>query len=411
MPVVSQLMASRLRLARLLGTTVQRAGVAMFERMQQRLDPVLVSPEQAPVREVVQTGDEIDVTRLPAPVYHAMDPGPYITAGFLTTYDPATGIVNSAMHRGWLRGPRDIGVYMVPSTDNARIFAAHERAGQDMPAAFWIGHHPLAELGCQARVASSESHFATAGGVLGEPLRVVPSLTLGENFLVPADAEIVIEGYIRAGERAAEGPFGEYTRYDGPQRWNPSMHVTAVTRRKDALWDELAVGHTHWMGSLGKEGATFHHVKRAVNVLDNVHIPMSGGGAHHVYLQLRNNRVKGVSKSALLAALSADFSIKHAFVFDDDIDIFDDREVMLALATRFQGDEDLVVVRGINGPALDPSGPDSGGCKVGFDCTKPVEDANFPPRSRVPSDVAAATVLHDWIPQDALARVPVEPWG
>ena len=86
-----------------------------------------------------------------------------------------------------------------------------------MPAAYWVGHHPLVLLGAATHVGPDESHFETAGGTVGAPLRLVPSETLGEDFLVPADAEIVIEGYVPKGRRHPEGPFGEYTRYVGPQ--------------------------------------------------------------------------------------------------------------------------------------------------------------------------------------------------
>jgi UbiD family decarboxylase len=410
LPVVSFLMSSRYRLAWAMDTTVERAGVACFERMQQRCEPVRVGRDDAPVKQVVETGDAIDVTRLPAPVYHSMDPGPYITSGYLTMYHPELGTANSALHRGWLRGPRDLGVLLVPSTHNALIYRTYEQLGRDTPAAYWIGHHPLVELGCEAHVPLEESHFATAGGVLGAPLRMVASETLGDDFLVPADAEIVIEGYIPAGARQAEGPFGEYTRYVGPQRWNPMLRVTAVTRRRNAMWDDLICGHTHWLGGLAKEGGIFAHVKHAVPTLLNIHLPMSGGGAFHVYLQIRNT-VKGLSKTALLSALTADFNVKHAFVFDEDVNIFDEREVLLALATRFQGDEDLVVVPGINGPPLDPSGPDAGGCKVGFDCTKPVGSAHFAPRTQVDAAALARLNLGDYISEAARAAVRTEPWG
>jgi UbiD family decarboxylase len=176
------------------------------------------------------------------------------------------------------------------------------------------------------------------------------------------------------------------------------------------MWDDLICGHTHWLGSLAKEGHTFTHVKHAVPTLLNVHLPMSGCGVHHVYLQIRNT-VNGLSKTALLAALTADFSIKHAFVFDEDVNIFDEREVLLALATRFQGDQDLVVVPGINGPTLDPSGPDSGGCKVGFDCTKPVGSTDFAPRTQVDAAALARLNLGDYISEAARAAVRTEPWG
>ena len=86
-----------------------------------------------------------------------------------------------------------------PSTHNGQIFALHERNNEEMRVAFWVGAHPLVVLGCETRVPITDSHFAAAGGMLGEPLRLVPSETLGDDFLVPADAEFVIEGIMPAG--------------------------------------------------------------------------------------------------------------------------------------------------------------------------------------------------------------------
>ena len=147
MPVVTFLMASRLRLARLLGEDVRKSGLACYERVQARIKPVVVSRQQAPVKETIEKGNEIDVRRLPAPLHHRMDPGRYITEGFFLTFNRNTGLDNSAMQRGWLAGKDEIRVWLAPSSHNAHNLREYEEAGEDMPAAYWVGHHPLVLLG------------------------------------------------------------------------------------------------------------------------------------------------------------------------------------------------------------------------------------------------------------------------
>ena len=407
-PLVTFMMSSRKRLAGLMETSIDKVGPVFCQRIQEGIKPVVVSRSKAPVKEVVETGEEVNLADFPALVHHEMDPGHYITAGFLTCYDPDTGVVNSAIHRGWIKGKDEIRVYISPPTHNFHIFSKHEARGQDMKVAFWIGHHPLAVLGCEARV--SASHYEAAGGALGEPLRLVPSETLGEDFLVPADAEVVIEGIVPHGQRRPEGPFGEYTRYSGPQRWHPYIKVTAVTRRRDPYWQDIMVGHTHWVGSLQMEGGAYDMIKRSVPGLVNVYAPMSGGGQFHLYLKIKKT-VEGQGRTALLAALNTHLLVKHAFVFDEDVDIFDEKEVLLALATRFQGDRDLMVIKDCLGPSLDPSAEEAVGTKVGFDCTKPAPPVRFPKRLQVPAEVMESVKLQDFIPRERLLQIPYEPYG
>ncbi len=296
-PVVTFLMASRLRLARAFGVDVRQAGVACAERVQARLKPVVVSRAEAPVKEVVEKGAEVDVRRLPALRHHRMDPGRYITEGLFLTFNRETRLDNSAMQRGWLVDRDEIRVFIGPSTHNADNLRGYEEAGEDMPAAYWVGHHPLVLLGAQSHIGPEESHYEAAGGTLGTPLRLVPSETLGSDFLVPADAEIVIEGYVQKGQRKPEGPFGEYTRHVGPQRWNPVLKVTAITRRRTAYWDDVMVGHTHWISSLTKEGEAFRAVRRVVPGVKAVHVPMSGCGVAHVYIQTLVILAAGVDRT------------------------------------------------------------------------------------------------------------------
>jgi 2,5-furandicarboxylate decarboxylase 1 len=410
LPLVTFLMSSRLRLARTFGADVRGAGVACYERVQKRVKPIVVPHNQAPVKQVVEKGADIDVRRFPAPLHHRMDPGRYITEGFFLSFNRDSGLDNSALQRGWLADRDEIRVFLGPSTHNAHNLRQCEENGEDMPAAYWIGHHPLALLGAATHVGPDESHYETAGGTLGAPLRLVASETLGEKFLVPADADVVIEGYMPKGERKPEGPFGEYTRHVGPQRWCPLLKVTAVTYRKNAYWDDVMVGHTHWISSLTKEGAVAELVKHSVPGVRAVHVPMSGCGVSHVYIQMRKT-VEGHGKTAAAAALSGFFDIKHAFVFDEDVDIFDEREVLLALATRFQADRGLIVLPGMNGSPLDPSAPERNlTAKAGFDCTKPLGKP-FAERLAISDEVLSRIDPVKIIGEQRWKQIPVEPWG
>jgi 2,5-furandicarboxylate decarboxylase 1 len=111
----------------------------------------------------------------------------------------------------------------------------------------------------------------------------------------------------------------------------------------------------------------------------------------------------------LTSALAGAFHMKHAFVVDEDIDVFDDKEVLLALATRFQADRDLVVISDTVAPSLDPSATRGVGAQAGFDCTKPV--SGFAQRLHIPDEVGHNLDLNAYIPKAALNALPMEPWG
>ncbi|HEX9880178.1 MAG TPA: UbiD family decarboxylase [Candidatus Binatia bacterium] len=410
MPLMTFMMASRLRLARAMGVTVEQAGVDCFERVQRRIKPVVVSRSEAPVKQIVEKGAEVDVRRFPAPHHHSMDPGRYITEGLFLTFNRASHQDNSAYHRGWLAGRDEIRVLLGPHSHNAYNLREYEAAGEDMPAAYWIGHHPLVLLGAENHIGPDESHYETAGGTLGSAMRLVPSETLGDDFLVPADAEVVIEGYVPRNERKPEGPFGEFTRYVGPQRWGPVLKVTAVTRRRDAYWDDVMVGHTHWLSSLTKEGDVLRAVRKLVPGARAVHVPMTGCGVMHVYLQIKKT-LEDHGRAAAVAAFGSSPGIKHVFVFDEDVDIFNEKEVLLNLATRFQADRGLIVIEDMIGTALDPSSPGKiRTAKVAFDCTKPL-GVSFAERLSIPKEVLDKMDPLEIVGQARLDKIPVEPWG
>jgi len=127
-PLTTFLMASRLRLARAMGTEVQKAGLACYERVQTRQRPIVVSRDQAPVKQIVEKGSDIDVRRFPALRHHRMDPGRYITEGHFLTFNRNTGVDNSAMHRGWLADRDEVRVWLAPNSHNAHNLRYCEEA-------------------------------------------------------------------------------------------------------------------------------------------------------------------------------------------------------------------------------------------------------------------------------------------
>ncbi|MBI2953190.1 MAG: UbiD family decarboxylase [Chloroflexi bacterium] len=407
-PVVTNLFGSRRRTALALGSTLEKVGSDYYRRASQPREPVVLTDRrEAPVKQVIQKGNEVDLYEMPALVHHDTDPGPYFTAAYITSYDIDTGIDNSAMQRGWMRTRNEIRVSLNPHCHNMLNLRKHERLNKDMKVAYWSGHHPAALLGAQTRFAYPWSHYGSAGGLLSEPLRLVPSETLGDDFLVPADAEVVVEGIMKAHRRVAEGPFGEYTGYVGPQTANPLFEVTAITRREDAYWHDIAVGYTdiQSMMALAAEGALADSLKRRIPSFRNVCVPASGV-TFHAYVQLANPQ-PGEARDAIMCAVEAQPGLKHVFVVDEDVNVFNEKEVLWAIATRSQWDRDAMVFTGLRGIRLDPSAGEHTTTKAGLDCTKPF-DGPFPTRCKIPEEVGQRIQLTDYIAAETLASIPTE---
>jgi 2,5-furandicarboxylate decarboxylase 1 len=408
-PLVTNLFASHERCAALIGSTSRTVAREYFQRTRQApIAPLVVKSNEAPVKEVVRDGAAVDLHAFPAPIHNFMDPGPYFSAGFLTTYDPESGIDNCALQRGWMKDRDRVRIWMYRETHNALNFGKYEHAGREMPCAYWVGHHPLACLAAQARLGYPESHYHAMGGLLEEPLRLVPSETLGADFLVPADAEVVVEGFMQPGVRVPEGPFGEYPGYTGPQVPGTEMRITAITHRADAHWHTIQAGYSDHqvMGSLAIEAALYEDVKRRVPSLENVHMPLSGTCRFHAYLQLRNPRA-GDAREAIMRALTVDYRIKHVFVVDEDIDIWSDRDVLFAVATRTMWDRDAMIFPDLRGYDIDPTVTGLYACKGGIDATKPAGEP-FSERNRPSTEVVERFRLDAFLSPDRLARIPSE---
>ena len=183
------------------------------ERQSKPLPPVEMI--NAPVHEVVKTGDEIDLKEVPVLTHYDVNAAPYITAGIVVAADPDTGARNTSYNRLMMAGPRELRIFMAVGRHLWTLHNKLERRNEPLPIAIVIGVHPLFSLGAQALTPANEDEYAVIGGMMNEPLRLVRAKTV--SILVPADAEMIIEGQIMPNVRRIEGPFGEFTGHAVPQ--------------------------------------------------------------------------------------------------------------------------------------------------------------------------------------------------
>src|SRR5215831_13976318 len=242
--IVGAVGGSRRRLAAAFGPTDVRALAAEYARRMQNPQKVFEIPQgQAPVQQVVLTGDAIDLTRLPFHVQHQYDGAPYISSAIDYSVDPVTGHRNVGCRRLMLRSRTTMRSNLTQMSDLKRMFLAAVERGEHLTVNFAIGSHPLDFLAACVRV-SPLDEFDLVGTVRGAPLPMVRAVSNGA--LVPADAEVVVEGYFdKAGYTEIEGPYGEFLGYYGPAHVDPVFHATAITMRKDALNQTVLHGSRH----------------------------------------------------------------------------------------------------------------------------------------------------------------------
>ena len=388
-PVLTNLHAGRSRLAAAIHAKPEEMQRAYLQAMENPVPPKVVS--KAPVKEVILTGDKIDLHKLPQILHHEEDAGPYITAAISFAKDPNSDTWNCAYNRLMIKGRDTTSIHLTLAKHLWEFQRAAEAQGKALPVAFAIGVHPAIALGCLAIGSIDEDERAIMGGLLGEPLELVKCET--SDVLVPAHAEMILEGEILPNERTAEGPFGEFTGYSLGERQREVLKVRAITHRRDAIFQDITVGHLdHLMLSTTPIEANLYRAVRAmVPTVKAVRVP----APFTCYVSIEQ-RISGQAKNAILAVLGADLYMKRVVVVDNDVDIFNERQVNWAIATRCQPDRDIAIISNARGSDLDPSTKEDGYTgKWGVDATAKPSLANFTPRHRVPKEVWQRINLKD----------------
>jgi len=369
-PIVCNAVASRRALAFALGVDERALAAEYARRIKDYVKPVVVP--KAPFGHRVLTGAALDLAKLPMPLYFPGDAGRYLTAGMLVARDPETGVETEGYHRFQLKGPDRMGVSL---HSRRRMFEYQRRAeakGKVLPCAVVLGLHPLVSMGSLAYPPPDVGKFEVVGGLLGEPLEVAPCSTI--DLHVPAAAEIVIEGEILAGVREPEGPFGEFTGYFSRRSTQHVFVAKALSMRERPWFQSIGSGragdHITTLG-LVREAEIHNALGRVIPNVAGVHVPLSGTSSFSAYVAIKQGR-PGEAKHVIPIVLGVDHYLKLVIVVDDDIDVFDESDVMWAVATRMQADRDLVTVAGSLGALLDPSADERGvTAKLGIDATRP----------------------------------------
>ena len=386
---ITNLTASRQLTAKALGLSDHRnAAIEIEEKSSRKIEPITIEKQNAPCKEIVLKGDAANLENFPIFTQHFSDAGRYLTAAHATTYDLETGIDNTAIQRVWVKSKNRFGYFPYLTSHNRKNILKFWERGESAPIAFWIGHHPAISIGTQAKLDYPQSHWANAGGLIGEPVRLVKTELFGDKLLVPADAEIILEGFVPPNILEREGGFGEYTGYMGEETMSPIFELQCVTHRANAIYHDYGSGLPDSLvpDNMLIEAKLFQIARDVSASVKNVHVPISGR-RFHAYISI--GEVSPETARAILHAALQFRRVKMVILVNDDVDIFDDEQVLWALATRTQMSRDSLILDDLEGSALDPSLPDgvSKTSKMGIDATW--KHLLRPLHNKIPDEVLA----------------------
>jgi 2,5-furandicarboxylate decarboxylase 1 len=409
--IVAKTAGNRRRLAAAFQASEDKLCEEYFKRLANPQTVLEVPSMDAPVHAVAITGNDVDLTKLPFHPQHAYDGSCYMSSAIDYTVDPATGRRNVGCRRLSLRNQYEAGTNVTAPSDLKRVYQACIARGERLPITFTVGTHPLDFFAATTRQGGDE--LALIATFRGETAPVVKSLT--NDILVPADAELTLEGYLdERGYAEPEGPYGEYMGYYGAIHMDPVFRCTAIAMRRDVLHHTLLHGSALVLdqtdsaniSALRTEAEAMKILKAAVREPVAVHLLARSGGSNTLRVSIKP-RVFGEARAAIAALFGGIMRLKHIYVFDDDIDIHDEGQVEWAMGTRFQADRDLMVFQGMMGMTMDPSleGRRTG-AKAGFDCTKPFGRAGEIPLTRSAAKVFGGPARFQTVEQ-ALASGPL----
>ena len=345
-------------------------------------------------QQVVLEGERADLTRLPIiqcwPLDgdlssgQAFDPvaaasaaasqpgtGRYITFAGIHTRNPDTGDRNIGMYRVQLFGPRLAAMHWHMHHDGARHFRMYQKRGQKMPLAIVLGGESVLPYSATAPLPPGIEELLFAGFLNGGGIELVRCRTI--DLEVPANAEIVIEGYVDPNEKLLEGPFGDHTGFYSLADWYPAFHVTAITHRRNPIYPTTIVGkppmEDYFLGK-ATERIFLPLLKMIVPDIVDYDLPISGVFHNCAFIKIRKEYPYQARRimHAIWGAGQMSFT-KFIIVVDEHVDVHNEQDVLFHLFSNCDPARDIEIVRG---PVdiLDHASPELGaGSKIGFDAT------------------------------------------
>ena len=352
-----------------------------------------VKKSEAPCKEVIKIGEAANLYEFPFITHHEGEV-PYLTRAIGVAKHEEANCLHAAHYRLMVKRP-DLGVtHITPGRHLWDIW--REKSDQNKPVeiAFVLGVHPALAIASQSRMAHPPSELDLAGSLLKESLEVVRCETI--DVLVPAWAEIVIEGEIPPNTFEDEGPWGDFTRYHQVAKRHP-VRIKAITHRKNPIIHDMGAWASTGYNVMGRIPQNVWMTRQIKEAVPDVKLfrfgpPMCG------YIVLDKKHV-AQPKQAILAAFANDLYLKYVVCFDTDIDIGKGSEIAWALLTRVQADRDVMILPGVLGSDLDLSAPqESVVTKVGIDATAKPFRKDFPPERKIPDGIMSRINLNHYIP-------------
>ncbi len=355
------------------------------------IDPIMVSSGHC--KENIDTGNKINLDKFPVPKWHQLDGGRYIgTLGTVITKDPETGIRNMAVYRQQILGKNKVGIN--PAQHGGIHLRKYRDMNKPMPVATAIGVPPSVLAAAITKAPYGQDEMGIAGAIAGEPIPMVKCETV--DLEVPADAEIVLEGEVSpdTDKWELEGPFGEFPgRFHTLEKeQRPTLYLTAVTYRDNPIYQGCSPGIPPNEETTPREigctaGAWYSLLKTGIPGIKEVYLTEMGCACFTIIISMDRVYYLGHVRNVIYAAFLADLGAKWVIVVDDDIDIYDRRQVEWALATRVQPHRDIFITddrcMGVNlDPSINPAigrFPRTPGSKIGIDATTKFKGFEFSP--------------------------------
>lgn len=393
MPVAINTMGTRRRMSLALGVEDFEEHAQRLESLL-RMDPPRTLPDKlrklahtlselknvparvvsrARCQEIVMQGGEVDLTKLPILTCWPEDAGPFITLPLVFTHDPATGKRNVGMYRMQVYDRNATGMHWQMHKTGMRHMedSAQERGAARMEVAVALGGDPALTFAALAPLPPGIDEMLFAGFLRRDNVDMVRAKTV--DVMVPADAEIVLEGYVDPGERRMEGPFGDHTGYYSLADDFPVFHVECMTIREGAVYPATVVGippmEDGWMGK-AVERIFLPLVRLSVPEIADMNLPVEGGFHNLCFISIKK-RFPGHAYKAMNAiwGLGGLAFSKFVFVFDEDCNVQDLSEVLFRIGANCDPGRDALHTRGPVDQLDHASAAMGFGGKIGFDCT------------------------------------------
>lgn len=365
--IVANICATRRRLCHALDVKPEELCQRLIGSWRSPTQPKIV--KTGPVKEVIE---KADLSKIPILTHFEKDAGPYITSAIVSARSPDGKIENVSIHRLMVINKNHLAIRLVPR-QLFKLWNLAKEEKKDLDVAIAFGLHPAIMLAATSPLPFGISEYTVANTLLEKGLHLIECENVSS--CAPAEAEIVLEGKISVKKEITEGPLVDITGTYDVKRIQPVVEVVGMMHCEDYLYQALlpsGTEHKLLMG-LPHETMIWEAVSNVVPIVKAVNLSEGGCGWLHAIISIEKQK-DGDGKNALIAAFGAHPSLKHAVVVDDDIDVYNVDEVEWAIATRFQANEDLVIIPNARGSTLDPSADQETGqtTKLGIDATRPL---------------------------------------